>query len=107
MWRPKRARQAYIIPYKGFSTAAVGFEKNIEVVFNLVGICLLFGVAIQFHGFAIHIFGPLVITLGIGFGFGHVTKVETHMPKDLRQIIISGSATVLSQLKSAKLSRAI
>jgi hypothetical protein len=74
MWRPKRPRQVYIIPYKEFSTVVVGFEKNIEVVFNLVGICFVFGFAIQASGFAIHIIGPLLIMLGIGFGFGHVTK---------------------------------
>lgn len=74
MWQPERPRQAHILPYKEFSTAVVGFGKIIEVVLSLVGICFLFGVTIHFHGFAMHIIGPLLIMLGIGFGFGHLTK---------------------------------
>lgn len=74
MWQPERPRQAHILPYKEFSTVVVGFGKIIEVVLSLVGICFVFGVAIHFHGFAIHIIGPLMIMLVIGFGFGHLTN---------------------------------
>ena len=74
MCRPGRARSVKIIQNANRETGFVTFEKNFEVALSLLGIGILFAVAIWYHGFAMHILGAIVAMLGVGYASGYLTK---------------------------------
>ncbi len=74
MCRPDRARSVTILPKASWKSGIIAFEKNFEIVLSLLGIGSLFGVAIWYHGFAVHILGAILGMLGVGFASGYLTK---------------------------------
>ncbi|GHA54986.1 hypothetical protein GCM10008927_21030 [Amylibacter ulvae] len=74
MCRPGRARSVRIVQSPNQTQGFITLEKNLEIVLSLIGIGILFAVAIWYHGFALHILGPIFIMLVFGYALGHLTK---------------------------------
>ena len=74
MCNPDRARSVMIVQNTAETSGLITFEKNFEIALSLLWIAILLAVAIWYHGFAVHILGPIFAMLGVGYALGHLTK---------------------------------
>ena len=73
MCRPGRARSVKMVENTNEKPGSITFEKNFEIALSLLGIGILLAVAIWYHGFAMHIQGPIIGMLGAGYALGYLT----------------------------------